>query len=184
MRKSKEHSEISGQSLKRLAKLLELVTVYQKTPFKAIFSSKKYSKFSLNKGMNFNQTVSQDSINQAFTSFFGQSGIKEDKDELSCFNSDNLKQDKASKQGSSKEIAKDSSFSLFKDFKFGPHKEFEVLKEIKEEIKEESLKRKQNNKDQLILTFEEGTPDREESMRSENCNFSEISEVKEINDNQ
>lgn len=184
LRKSKENSQISGQSLKRIAKLHELVTMYQKTPFKAIFDSKKYSKFAENKGGNFNQTISQDSINQGFTSFFGQSDMKDNKDELSCFNSDNLKQDKLSKLGSSKEIVKDSSFSLFKDFKFGPHKEFEVLKEIKEEIKEESLKRKQNNDNHFTLNFEEETPDKSESMRSENCNFSEISEIKEIQDNQ
>jgi len=167
LRKSQEKKEVSTQSLKRLTKLQELVMQYQKMPFKAIFEAKKHKYASLNQDLNFNKTVSQDSINQAFTSFFGQSDNKE-VNELSCFNSEHLKLGKESKNSSDKELQKDSSFALFKDFEVKPFRELEVLKEIKEEIKEESLRRKKSKKHTMTLTFEEGTPGNDQSHKEDN----------------
>ena len=95
------------------------------------------------------------------------------------FDCENLKLGKESKNSSDKELMKDNSFALLKEFEIAP--QFEVLKEIKEEIKEESLKRKQS-KNTLTLTFDEGDHGKEKSVGSQNCNFSEISEIKENKD--
>lgn len=179
LRKSGDKKEISGQTLKKLSKLQELVMKYQQIPFKKIFNSKMYKNYAgMNTEINFNKTISQDSINQAFTSFFGYSDLKDPKEEFSCFNSGFLKLGKESKNSSDKEIQKDSSFSLARDFEIGP--QFEVLKEIKEEIKEESLRRRQPKKNTLTLTFEEGTPKQD----SGKCDFSEFSEIKDDTLNQ
>lgn len=170
-KKVAEEKEISAQSLKRLTKLQELVVKYHKIPFRTIFNAQKHKFTNFNKEVNFNRTVSQDSINQAFTSFFGHSDVKENNIELNFFNSENYKFGKESKNSSDKELQKDSSFALLKDFEIGPHKEFELLKEIKEEIKEESLKRKQYNKKTLTLTFEDGTNENEDSNSNVNFNL-------------
>jgi hypothetical protein len=185
LKKSVEEKEVNAQSLKRLTKLQELVIKYHKIPFRTIFNAQKHKFNSFNKEVNLNRTVSQDSINQAFTSFFGHSDVKENNIELGFFNSENYKYGKESKNSSDKEHQKDSSFALLKEFETGPHKEFEVLKEIKEEIKEESLKRKQSKKNTLTLTFEEGTSGKDNSVNKSNCNFSEeISEIIENKDDQ
>jgi hypothetical protein len=180
LRKSQEKNEISCQSLKRLTMLQEMVMKYQKMPFHAIFEAKKH--YFMGKNYDFNKTVSQDSINQAFTSFFGQSDMKDNND-LSWFHSDNLKLGKESKNSSDKEIQKDASFALLKEFEIKPYRELEVLKEIKEEIKEESMRRKKSKKHTITLTFEEWRSEKDYEADQDNCNFSEISEIKEDKNN-
>ena len=140
LRKSEEN-DVDKSTLNRLVKLKEMVSKCSMLPFKAIFNMKKYSRLWNNKANNLNKTISQDSINQAFTSFFGYSDIKEIKNDLSYLNSDNCKQDKIN--NSLKEIHKDNSFSILKDLDINPpQKESLAIKEFREEIKEQSFIRK------------------------------------------
>lgn len=139
---------------------------------------KKYSRLGYNKENNLNKTISQDSINQAFTSFFGYSDIKDIKNDISCLNSENCKQEKV--EYSSKEIHKDNSFSILNDLEINPpQKETQAIKEFREEIKEHSFIRKKINKNPLSNVFEDAYSDKDVSIKKEKYNFSEISEIKE-----
>ncbi|CAI2366530.1 unnamed protein product [Moneuplotes crassus] len=143
LRKSEE-MKISAETIKRLHKLKELVLKYEKITMNDMTIKQKA--LETNKEVNFNQTFSQDSVSQAIQSFFGQSEVKDNFDFL-----------------------KESSFTQTKDIDIGFPKELEVLKEIKEEIKEESLRRKQEKK----------LNDKNCEFDKENCNFSQISEIKD-----
>ena len=182
LRKSEE-KEIEKSTLNRIVKLKEMVSKCSKLPFKAVFNMKKYQNIVSNKDANFNKTISQDSINQAFTSFFGYSDIKEIKNDLSYLNSENWKQDKVN--FSLKEIQKDNSFSILKDLEINPPlKESQAIKEFREEIKEQSFIRKQKNKNIVATIIEDECSDKDVSITKEKYNFSEISEIKEEKENE
>ena len=182
LRKSEE-KEIEKSTLNRIVKLKEMVSKCSKLPFKAVFNMKKYQNIVSNKDANFNKTISQDSINQAFTSFFGYSDIKEIKNDLSYLNSENWKQDKVN--FSLKEIQKDNSFSILKDLEINPPlKESQAIKEFREEIKEQSFIRKQKNKNIVATIIEDECSDKDVSIAKEKYNFSEISEIKEEKENE
>lgn len=101
-----------------------MIVKYETTPFKDIFSSKKY-------------------VN---------SSIKEKDNELSGFFSGQFRSEKILETDSNQELNKDSSFTLLKDLDVEPHKETEELKLFKKEIKEASLKHK--HKDSQTLNEE------------------------------
>ena len=78
VKKSIFHKGSNGKLFKGLKDLQRMIIKYEKTPFKMIFNSTKYKINVLNQKC---EISSQESINQAFTSFFGNSDIKEQKDE-------------------------------------------------------------------------------------------------------
>jgi superfamily II DNA helicase RecQ len=117
IKKNNDKKRLDTKSFKKLKKLQKMIMKYENTPFKVIFNSKKYKNVVLNQKV---ELSSHESINQAFTSFFGYSNIEEkdeslNKNESSEENLNNLQEEKPSK-----ELQKDSSFNLLIDLEINP----------------------------------------------------------------